>query len=408
MKIFLKNQEGKILSFLFYFDPLKFTPMLLFYLSTALAIFALFFGAGNVVFPLVLGRFAGEGSFPAIAGLLLTGIGGPLIGLCGGVLFQGDFKAFFFRSGKPIGYALIITSALLLGPLAVMPRCLVVAYTALSPYLFGLSLPLFSLILCSLIYLLLVRRSRLLPVLGAFLSPLLILLLLLIILFGALAPSHTLPSPLSSIDLFQKGLITGYDTMDLIASIFFSMTIWHLLQGRFGENHAEGKKITYKTTLVSGLIGGLLLALVYVGLGETAARHGMLLGEVKPEALLITLSHHFLPEPLRMGAHLAVALACITTVMGLAVTFSEIARKDFFGGKVGHRPALAGILALTALFSNLGFERIMGIIHPVVALCYPAIITLTVCNICYKIYGWQPVKIPVLATLIATVIYLPM
>ena len=130
------------------------------YFSFALAIFSLFFGAGNVVFPLLLGTLSGDQNIYATAGLLITSIGGPLIGLFGSILFEGHFKSFYERAGPLLGYFFIIITTALLGPFAVMPRCVVVAYAAVHPFFPSLSLPFFSLISAALVLFLTLKKIK--------------------------------------------------------------------------------------------------------------------------------------------------------------------------------------------------------------------------------------------------------
>lgn len=365
-------------------------------LAISLAIFSMFFGAGNVIFPLLLGKYVGD-QFPfGAVGLLLTSIGGPLLGLFGAILFQGHFREFFSRTGLIISPIFIVITAALLGPFAVMPRCIVVAYAAISSILPGISLMQFSFLALILVLLLLWKKTNVLDILGYILSPLLLLCLLIIIYKGALNPGSTYHVELSSLKAFTKGLTTGYDTMDLIAAIYFSVSIWNLLKVKVKQSHV------IKTTFISGSIAGVILGLVYVGLGFAAACNMDILVDVPPEKLLVAISYHLLGPKLGILANIAVALACLTTVMGLAVTFAEIIRRDFSVTKLSYGSTIFILVFISALFSNLGFTRIMDFIHPLVALCYPAIIALTVCNIAYKCYGFKPVKMPVLIVLALT------
>ena len=189
-------------------------------LSIAVAIFSMFFGAGNAIFPLIVGRESQNQFIWAFIGLFLTAIGGPLLGLTTATLFKGEFKTFFFRAGKAPGVILVFISLALLGPFAVMPRCVTVAYAALTPFFTNLPLALFALIFSILAMISCWKRRFLLPILGYVLSPLLILCLLIIILQSALSPNSIQTSTLTFSSAFTLGLHTGYDTMDLIASIF--------------------------------------------------------------------------------------------------------------------------------------------------------------------------------------------
>lgn len=365
-------------------------------LTTGIAIFSMFFGAGNAVFPLLLGKMTGDKAPFALLGLLVTAVGGPLLGMLGTVLFQGKSKLYFSRIGRIPGALLMGITLCFLGPFAVMPRCLTVAYAGMKPLLPDISLMAFSLLFCLLCFFCCLNKNRVLPLLGLFLSPLLLGCLILIIIQGTLTAGAYPAVDMTSKDAVFAGLSCGYDTMDLIASLFFSAAIWNMLQGKACQS-------LFKTAMLSGLVGGALLSAVYVGLCQVSALHQTHLLDAAPEELIIKLAAITLGPHLGLAANLAVALACLTTVIALVATIGDILSKEFRAGK--ETLVLFILLAITAVLSNLGFEAIMMMMHPMVALCYPAIIVLTLCNIFYVTHGFDKVKVPVALTLALTVIY---
>jgi branched-chain amino acid:cation transporter, LIVCS family len=366
-------------------------------LSTGVAIFSMFFGAGNAVFPLLLGKTAGDKIPFALIGLLITAIGGPLLGMLGTVLFQGKSKLYFTRIGHYPGLFLMLITLCLLGPFAVMPRCITVAYAGMKPVLPEISLMAFSILFAIISLFCCINKNRVIPILGYVLSPLLLVCLILIIIKGKLTGSAYPGVDLSNKEALFAGLSSGYDTMDLIASLFFSATIWNMLQTRNPDQPL------FKTAMLSGCVGGILLAVIYVGLCHVSAIHQEKLIHAPPEELITTLASFTLGPVLGLTANLAIALACLTTVIGLATTIADVLAKEFFNGR--EALLLLLLLGITAALSTLGFEKIMHVIHPMVALFYPAIIVLTLCNICYKIYGFESVKVPVALTLLLTIVY---
>lgn len=380
--------------------------------STGIAIFSMFFGSGNVVFPLLLGAQSGDQITWALLGLTITAVGAPLLGLLGSVLFAGDCKAFFYRIGKAPGYIAVMLILALLGPIGVMPRCFIVAYGALTPYLPGLSLFMFSVIAGLVTLLLIARRNFILPVLGYFLSPMLILSLIVIMVTGIMKSDTLLVAPLSPFMAIKEGLAVGYDTMDLLASIIFSVSIWLLLQEKLKINSSQDIKSKLIPTYIwASILGGGLLGLVYVGLSFSAAMHAKALVNTSPEQVLATLAIYLLGPKLAMVANIAIILACLTTVMSLAVAVVDVIHVEVMNTNIGKKLSYSYgwmmfiTMAITVLFSNLGFTAIMAFLHPIMAVCYPAIIALTICNILYKIYGFPYVKVPVYATFAITVAY---
>ncbi len=382
--------------------------------ATGIAIFSMFFGSGNVVFPLQLGQNTGSMIGFAVGGLLLTAIGAPLLGLLGAVLFEGDCKKFFYRMGTIPGYLAVVLIIGLIGPFGVMPRCFVVAYGAITPYFPDLSLMLFSLIAGFITLLFVLNHKLILPILGYVLSPLLVVSLIVIIIVGLITTGHPIAttSDLTANAAFFQGIMTGYDTMDLLASIFFAVSIWLMLKDQLKlKSDDEIKTRLIPTYLYSSLIGGVLLGLMYIGLCFVTARHAALLQGVAPQELLSNLSIQLLGNKLSIVANFAIAIACLTTIMALAVTTADVIHVELDGSKLASKInyryswMVCFIVVISVILSNLGFMKIMIFLHTVMVVCYPAIIVLTLCNILHKLYNFPYVKIPVYTTFLATLAY---
>ncbi len=366
-----------------------------------IAIFSMFFGAGNVIFPLKIGIYSGDQIHFAMAGLLVTAIGGPLLGLVTATLFQGNCLKFFCRPGKVIGLVFITISLFLLGPFAVIPRCFVVAHASFTALFGSISILTFSIILGAITLFACLRESLLLPILGKFCSPLLLLSLICIIAVGIATGDPLTANKLSALDAFTSGLHEGFDTMDLIAALFFSSSIWTLLLIRLGKNNEE--KVSH-AAISAGMIAGVLLGVVYIGLGLATAFHASELSHSPPEQLMSHLAMLTLGPIWGNIANIAIALACFTTIISLTQTISHLCCLEFFPKRIAYPQCLFLMTCITVVFSNLGFSNISSLIHPVIAVCYPAIIALTICNLLYKKYGYRPVKIAVYGTLILSIL----
>lgn len=380
--------------------------------STGIAIFSMFFGSGNVVFPLLLGANTGNQISWALLGLTITAVGAPLLGLLGSVLFKGDCKEFFYRIGKVPGYIAVMLILALLGPIGVMPRCFTVAHSAMLPYMPTLSLMNFSIVAGLLTLLIIARRNYILPILGYVLSPVLIISLVVIIIAGIVKAEPMVVAPYSSFMAIKEGFVVGYNTMDLLASIIFSVSIWLLLQEKLKIN-SEGdiKTKLIPTYIWASILGGGLLGLVYVGLSYSAAMHAKALVNTPQAQILATLAIHLLGPKLAMVANIAIILACLTTVMSLAVAVVDVIHVEVMNTSIGKKLSFSYgwmmliTIILTVLFSNLGFETIIKFLGPIMVVCYPAIIVLTICNILYKLYGFPYVKVPVYVTFAFSLLY---
>lgn len=354
-------------------------------LPLSVAIFSMFFGAGNTIYPILLAVKAKSHFGWSFFGLILTAILGPLIGLIGGALFKGKSIDFFSRAGKWPGIILITASLSLLGPFAVLPRCVSVAYSAVQAVIPNMSLWFFVTLFCLITWFCSYKKKVLLSALGYILSPALIACLLMMIYKGWNAPNIIQQSSLTSLGAFFEGLSTGYDTMDLIASIIFSAGIWGMVSQLFPKNPEK----ILKTTLISGSLACLMLALIYLGLSQAAAVYADQLIGLPRQELMTRLAFITLGPKLGMVANAAVALACLTTVIGLTMTISDIISKEIMPKKISYKTSVMSILIVTAFMTHIGFETISVVIHSVVQICYPIIIVLTIYNITYKLRSFK-------------------
>jgi branched-chain amino acid:cation transporter, LIVCS family len=370
-------------------------------IATGLAIFSMFFGAGNVVFPLVIGASAGDKNIFAIAGLLITAVGIPFLGLFATILFSGDYRKFFFRIGKIPGLFAIVSCMAMIGPFAALPRCVALAHTTMQAFMPGTSLFIFSFASCIFLYFLAVSRSSIVDILGKVLSPILLVSLLVIIVKGIFsAPASPVVAD-SGLFFFKKGFLEGYNTMDFLATFFFSNAIIVGLlraQGRKDSEELKPSKELIKMVINAGIIGASLLALVYVGFSFVASFHGAELVGMSGDTMISVIAFKVLGPYGGLIANLAVSLACLTTAVALAIVFSEFLEKEIFGGLLHYRFALLITLVITFAFANVGFAGIVGMIAPVLAVWYPGLLVLSILNVLYKVFRFKSVRTPVFLT----------
>lgn len=138
-------------------------------------------------------------------------------------------------------------------------------------------------------------------------------------------------------------------------------------------------------TLTAGALGCLLLAVIYFGLAGAAAHFSPFLTDVPPERLMTHLANVTLGSTFGAVANLAIMLACLTTVVSLTMTISHILSSELLSGRLTYHQFVCVLMLITAMMSNFGFGMIMRIIHPVVSICYPFIIAITIVNIYRKL-----------------------
>lgn len=374
-------------------------------ISTGLAVFSMFFGAGNIVFPLAIGQYAESHSMYAILGLLITAVFVPFLGLTTMTLFRGNYMQFFSRMGRIPGFLITILLLALIGPLGAIPRCVTLSYSTFLLLFPNLSLLYYSIAACLLVFLLAYSQQKLLDILGYILTPVLVGSLFFIILKGLfVAPTPAL-STYEPMHVFWTGFLEGYKTMDLFGALFFSSVVLICLEEELGVHDLENKRNMMRMTLKAGCIGAGLLALVYIGFSILAAAYAQELSAIPKDLLLGQIALNVLGPYAGVVACTAVVLACLTTAIALAAVFAQFLHDTILNGKVHYHVGLAVTMLITCAISMLGFSGIDDLLSPVLAIVYPALIVLTLVNLAYKLWGFKYVKVPVYVTLAASIAF---
>jgi LIVCS family branched-chain amino acid:cation transporter len=361
------------------------------------------FGAGNVVFPLALGRESGSTVGWAVTGFCLTAVLVPLLGLVSTVLYDGDYRKFLGRVGVVPGSIIAAICMILIGPFGAIPRCMNTAYAASKWYFPDFSLFYFSIMAALTIFLFALRRNGVVDLIGKFLGPLKLTLLLSIIVIGIFwvhgSPTQVDMTPTNAL---LKGVVEGYGTMDLLATIFFAGLIMSSLKKCLGPDTSY-QRLAWEG-LKAGIVGAILLGVVYAGFCLVAAFHGPSVADVSRYELLNALAPYILGPHGGMLTNATVAVSCLVTALALTTVFAEYLRKSIFKSQLSYLSCLMITTIASGAMANLGFATLMSLIMPVIAACYPALIMLSIVNIAHKLFGFKFVKAPVFATLLVTVI----
>lgn len=355
-------------------------------ISTGFALFSMFFGSGNLVFPISVGMQS-QGHFClASLGILFTGVIVPFLGVLGMLLFKGDISHFFSCFGKRGTFVFSLIALSLMGPFGVLARCLTVAHGALMLILPHISLPLTSLFLCGIIFFLTVRKNKIVTILGSVLTPFLLLAIGAIAYFGLSHTSVPMASAIGSWDALKNGFFQGYQTMDLLAAFFFSGFIIKHLHSRFLSEASEDKSLL-KIFSKSALVGAGILSLVYIALVTLGWIYHSTLAAIPPQEMLGTIALKSLGSLAAPCVCLAVMFACLTTAIVLTSLFADFLRTEVMRNKMSNASAILATLGIGFLVSTLEFAGIARFLGPVLETIYPALIALTVVNICNKLWG---------------------
>ena len=363
------------------------------------ALFAMFFGAGNLIFPPFLGLLAGQEWNWSMFGFFITGIGLPLLGIIASAKSGGDIDKLGKRVSPFFSKFLGITVVLAIGPLLAIPRTGATAYEmAVLPTMPSVSPMVFALIYFGISLLLVIKPNDVMDRIGKILTPVLLLLLGVIIFKGIFDP---MGAPISE-DIakpFSDGFITGYQTMDALASILFgSMVTLSLVQSGYTDLKQQ-LKITKKAGLIA--VGGLTL--VYGGLGYLGATGGSLFPkDITKVDLIMNIANNSLHSFGELGLGLVVALACLTTTVGLTATVGQ-----YFSSITKNKLKYEWIVIATTIFSAVmsvgGVESIVTFSEPILVFMYPVVIVMILLTV---VSGENPntnvYKYAVYATLIVS------
>ncbi|MBU3812507.1 MAG: branched-chain amino acid transport system II carrier protein [Candidatus Niameybacter stercoravium] len=364
------------------------------------ALFAMFFGSGNLIFPPYLGRLVGEQYVTAMIGFMIMGVGLPLLGVMATAKAGGSFDEAGNKVGKTFSIVLMTALILAIGPFLAIPRTAATTFEiSIRPFLPSVSPVIIIAIYFGINLFFVLSPNSIVDIIGKFLTPALLITLLILIVKGVLVPVGTLTNNTLP-NTFTASLIEGYQTMDALAAVCFGGIIVTTIKSKGYTSTNEVIKMTLKSSLIA--IGGL--GIIYGGLMYLGAHTTNLVGEIEKTALVITLAKQILGSAGTVFLAVAVALACLTTSIGLTTTgatyFSNLSR-----GKLSYKAAAILISVLSMAIALLGVDHIVGLTTPILKILYPIIIVLVLLTLIGKYASSSCVyKVTVYVTLVVVLI----
>ena len=353
-----------------------------FFIATML--FGLFFGAGNLIFPIFLGSQAGRNVWPAIVGLLITGVGIPLLGVAAqGISRSNGLQEMAGRVSSR--YSIFFTCALYLtiGPFFAIPRCASTSFTVL--------LAAFSCVFFAAVLFFSLRPGKILTWVGKLLTPLFLLVLAILVVTALLHPTDRItdmtPSAAYATAPFFAGFLEGYNTMDALASLAFGIVVINVIRGL---GVTEPGAIA-KNTVLSGIFSCLFMGGIYVAVTIVGAQsHSLTVSCTNGGEAFAVIAEHYLGRAGLVVLALTVILACLKTSIGLVTSCAETFTAMFPNGpKYGFWATCFSIFSL--LVTNIGLNAIIAISLPVLMFLFPLAITLILLALLGNLYGHDTV-----------------
>lgn len=351
-------------------------PKLAATICMGLALFATQFGAGNLIFPPFLGRNTGTGWFIGFLGFFLMDVGLAAAAVLSVVANrQGTVDGVVGKLGKKAGKVLLTVIILCLGPCVCIPRTAATTYEmGVHTLLPGLPQWVFGLFFFSVTLLFVIRPAKVVDIIGNYLTPILLAVMVLLIVVGIVHPVGDIAQAADTVP-FKSGILNGYQTLDGIGGVLMTMMLITAAQG-YGY-----KKQSDLTFMVAGadLISAVLLALVYGGLtllGATTSGLEAYAG-LDQAPLLISLTGQILGRYGVLALTVIVLMACLTTAVGLSSVAGNYF-EELTGGRLEYKKIVTTIIVISFVMSNIGLTNIIRFAVPVLSVLYPPLIVLVV------------------------------
>lgn len=350
-------------------------------ITTGFAIFSMFFGSGNLIFPLLIGQKVLNPVYGMI-GVVITGILLPFLGVITVIYFLIKKKYFFINDIGSIPSLILQLSMLsIMGPLGIIPRCILVSYGGFKLLYPNMNLIVFGILFCAVLFFMSLKNEIIIKIIGKVLTPLLLMGLFSIIYMSLLKkniynffiniPQHTF----IDIESFNYGIKTGYQTMDLLASFFFATYIIEYIKKKIKHNNL------LRISIISCIFGGTLLALIYISFVYLGALYKTYLMQFKTEQFFTAISAILLGKYSLLIASCLIAISCITTSIALLDLFINfIYQKIFYKiikNNVNKKLILIISLIISFFMSLFGFNKLGEWIQNILWIFYPALIILT-------------------------------
>ena len=358
----------------------------------AATLFGMFFGAGNLIFPVHLGQLAGSNAVPAMIGFIITAVGIPILGVAAiGNTHSDGLQALASKVGEGYGYAFTCILYLTIGPFFAIPRCATTSFTTgIQPLLGGSSeapaLLIFSLVFFALVLFFSLRPAKITVWIGKIINPLFLVFFAVLVITALCHPGASVSS-VEPDSAYRSGalfsaFIEGYGTMDAIAGLAFGIVVIDIIRGMGVTDDAD----VAVDVLHSGMLTGLLMAVIYVATILMGAQSRGLF-DVSPNGgiALAQISGHYLGTAGSVVLAITVTCACLKTSIGLVTSCADAFSRMFPRG-LSYKAWAMLFTAFSFGISNFGLSRIIEYSLPVLMFLYPLAITLILLALLGKLF----------------------
>lgn len=349
-------------------------------LTAGFAMFSMFFGSGNLVFPIAAG-FKTQGMFSyALVGWILTAVIVPFIGVMGFIRSEGDRDVYYASLGKIGSFSIILLIFMLVGPFGIIPRCTLVSCGGFKLMYPEIPVWYFSGAFCLALIALCWEKNRLVEIIGVFLTPFKLGGIAILIVAGLWIAPDLGHVHMSANKCFSYGLKIGYQTMDLMGAPLITCSVYAFLKNKTGKDFS--KKELFRLGALSSLLGGTILCLVYYGFMALGAHYAQDLVGLSQEQFLAAIAHKALGKHSAVIVSCTLAVSCLATATLVTTMWTDYLYRDILKKQVSSHVCLIGSVITAFATSLLGFKQIMHFLGGILEWLYPLMIIYAI----YKLF----------------------
>ena len=365
------------------------------------ALFSMFFGAGNMIFPPYLGLKAGTDWFSGFLGYYIADIGLAVVAILA-LIRVGGHNNLLSPLGRFVGPVMMFAVIMCIGPIISIPRTAATTYElSIAPLIEGFNMPIFYILFFAVVALLCINESAVVDIIGKILTPLLFAGLIFLIIMGLINPMGNIVLPPRTESVVADGISAGYQSMDVLASVIFGAII---LAGAADKGHTNPSEKS-KVAAGAGVVAGIGLLIIYLGLtylGATASSNYDM--HIDRTSLLTSIISTLLPGVWGLIFFAVVAgLACLSTAIALTTSAAEYLEK-LTKGRIKYRVFVIAICIFDAVISLAGVEMLITFAAPLLDIVYPPILVLVLVSFLPKRVGNIPKMLACLSAMLFAVL----
>lgn len=347
-------------------------PQLMDAVIVGFAMFATFFGAGNMIFPPYLGLMSGKQWFLGFLCFILADAGLAIMTVLAMIRLDGSIDALFCRLGKIPSKLITVTTMFIVGPALCIPRtCATTFEMGVIPFFPNFSPWIFGAAFFIVVFVLIVHRTKVVDIIGKYMTPILLISLGYLVVRGMISPIGEIAQGVDDLVTAKEGFLAGYQTMDVLGALAFTLIVIRDVRVKGYNTHKSSMAIVIRASIVT-FVG---LFLVYGGLCYLGATSSSLdMGDFNQTSLLVTITQRLLGSFGMVLLAVIVLFACLTTAIGLASSsgdfFYQLIKK-----KIPYKWIVGLICISGVIISNVGISAMISLATPMLNILYPLLLS---------------------------------